>query len=62
MAREEGDSFFLFLLTQDTSLLQNRIDEIQKDIHKQTENLQSIIRLRQGACLVDGTQKDVDLL
>ena len=62
MAREEGDSFFLLLLTQDTSLLQNRIDEIQKDIHKQTENLQSIIRLRQGACLVDGTQKDVDLL
>ena len=62
LARGEGDSFFLFLRTRDEKQLQNRIDEMQKTLTIQTAHRQPIIRLRQGACLIDGTQRDVAVL
>ena len=37
LARGEGDSFFLLLLTQDQKQLQDRIDEMQKAVHIQTD-------------------------
>ena len=62
LARGEGDSFFLLLLTQDQKQLQDRIDEMQRAVHIQTAHLQPIIRLRQGACLIDSTQRDTGIL
>lgn len=57
-ARGEADCFFLFLRTCDRELIRQRICSIQDFINRKSDKLSvpMDIRLKQGACVLDGTQ------